>query len=78
MAAGNFYGVIPYEGRYDALQPTLFSFNKNANGFKPVAIIPDFEGEVRDIKWIGTGGGNKLLVIARNNRELVFMQAQKK
>ena len=24
MAAGNFYGVIPYEGRYDALQPTYF------------------------------------------------------
>ena len=24
FAAGNFYGVIPYEGRYDALLPTVF------------------------------------------------------
>ncbi len=78
MAAGNFYGVMPYEGRYDALQPTLFYFNKRINGFKTGATISDFEGEVRDIKWIGTGGRNKLLLIARNNRELVFMQDKKK
>jgi hypothetical protein len=25
MATGNFYGVLPYEGRYDALPPTMFS-----------------------------------------------------
>ena len=78
MAAGNFYGVMPYEGRYDALQPTMFYFNKRINGFKTGATISNFEGEVRDVKWIGTGGGNKLLLIARNNRELVFMQAKKK
>ena len=28
LACGNFYGVIPYEGRYDALQPTFFSYDK--------------------------------------------------
>jgi len=28
LAAGNFYGVLPYEGRYDALVPTIFSFDK--------------------------------------------------
>ena len=78
MAAGNFYGVMPYEGRYDALQPTMFYFNKRINGFKTGATISNFEGEVRDLKWIGTGGRNKLLLIARNNRELVFMQAKKK
>ncbi len=77
MAAGNFFGVIPYEGRYDALQPTMFAFNKKANGFNPVAIIPAFEGEIRDMKWLNTGNGNKLLVIARNNRELVFLQVRK-
>ena len=78
MAAGNFYGVMPYEGRYDALQPTMFYFNKRINGFKTGATISNFEGEVRDVKWIGTGSRNKLLLIARNNRELVFMQAKKK
>ncbi len=31
IAAGNFYGVIPYEGRYDALYPTVFSLIKNNN-----------------------------------------------
>ncbi|MBU9937291.1 MAG: VCBS repeat-containing protein, partial [Ferruginibacter sp.] len=34
LAAGNFYGVVPYEGRYDALLPSVFSFSKPANGFQ--------------------------------------------
>ena len=28
IAAGNFYEVSPFEGRYDALLPTVFSFQK--------------------------------------------------
>ncbi len=74
IAGGNFFGVIPYEGRYDALQPTLFSFSKSENKFKSSSIIADFDGEVRDIKWLKGRGEYKVMVIARNNRELVFMR----
>ncbi len=74
MAAGNFYGVIPYEGRYDALQPTIFSFNKQPKGFDLISNLPAVSGEVRDVKWLNYSGGNKILVIARNNSELVFLK----
>ncbi len=74
IAVGNFYGVIPYEGRYDALQPTVFSFSKKSNGFETEGIMPSIDGEVRDAKWIRTANG-RLLVIARNNKELRFWKA---
>ena len=71
IAGGNFYGVIPYEGRYDALLPTFFSFNKATGGFQTNSNIPLHQGEVRDIKWINSKGG-KVLMIARNNENLQF------
>jgi hypothetical protein len=72
LAGGNFYNVIPYEGRYDALQPTLFSFNKTNNYFDVKANLPSVEGEVRDAKWINSPGGKNVLVVARNNNGLLF------
>jgi hypothetical protein len=72
LAAGNFYGVIPYEGRYDALLPTMFSYNSKSNQFAQTANIPSFDGEARDIKWLNTTGGKKIMVIARNNNILQF------
>ena len=77
LASGNFYGVIPYEGRYDALLPTLFSYNKSAGGFQTVSNIPSVEGEVRDTKWINYAGGKQVLVVARNNERLIFLQQKK-
>ena len=74
ITAGNFYGVTPYEGRYDALLPTIFSFNKNASQFYPSANLPLIDGEARDIKWLNTGGGNKIIVLARNNMPLSFFK----
>jgi len=74
IAAGNFYGVIPYEGRYDALQPSMFTFNKSNNEIKATSIIPDFDGEVRDIKWLKTINGKKIMVIAKNNGKPIFLQ----
>ena len=69
IAGGNFYGTIPYEGKYDALCPTIFSYNKNQ--FNISSILPDVKGEVRDMKWLNTANG-KMLVIARNNDSLLF------
>lgn len=77
LASGNFYGVIPYEGRYDALLPTMFSYNKSAGGFQTVSNIPSVEGEVRDTKWINYAGGKQVLVVARNNKGLIFLQQKK-
>lgn len=77
FAGGNFYGVIPYEGRYDALLPSVFSFDKQKNSFS-VAGLPGIAGEVRDAKWINYTGGAKVLVVARNNRELLFLTPEKR
>jgi enediyne biosynthesis protein E4 len=74
FAAGNFYGVTPYEGRYDALQPTLFSFDKKSSAFGVQSTLPDFNGEVRDAKWINYADGSKVLVVARNNGPLSFLK----
>ena len=74
LASGNFYGVIPYEGRYDALLPTLFSFDNYKGKFNVVTDIPDINGEMRDAKWLNYSGGKKLLVLARNNDSLIFLK----
>ena len=71
FAAGNFYGVLPYEGRYDAMTPTLFSYH-NAQ-FSLQSNLPFIDGEVRDAKWINYSG-KKVLVIARNNDQLIFLK----
>ena len=73
MAAGNFYGVIPYEGRYDALQPTFFSYQKDKTSF-PMKHNLLITGEARDAKWINYAEGEKILVLARNNQPLVFLK----
>ena len=66
IAGGNFYGVIPYEGRYDALFPTVVSFDG-----KTLGNMNTINGEVRDMKWLNTKNG-KVMMIARNNQPLLF------
>jgi hypothetical protein len=74
LAAGNFYGVTPYEGRYDALLPTLFSFNTERPVFNQRLNLSAVDGEIRDAKWLNYTGGTKLLLLARNNNTLVFLK----
>jgi enediyne biosynthesis protein E4 len=74
LAAGNFYGVTPYEGRYDALQPTIISFDKTKETFNSQMALRDFDGEVRDMEWIRSADQNDVLIIARNNSELTFLK----
>jgi hypothetical protein len=74
LAAGNFYGVIPYEGRYDALQPSFFSYNKKNTSFQYDSELASITGEARDAKWINYAGGGKVLIIARNNQPLIFLK----
>lgn len=74
IAGGNFYGTIPYEGRYDALLPTRFSYNTAASSFISGAGIPEADGEIRDMKWVKSTSDSRLLVIARNNSSPVLLK----
>lgn len=72
IAGGNFYGTIPYEGRYDAFYPSMFSFSATQSSV--YATLQTITGEVRDMQWIKTNGTNKLLIVARNNEPLMFLK----
>jgi hypothetical protein len=74
IGSGNFYGTIPYEGRYDALRPTSFVYNKQDSCFVSKTSLPVLDGEVRDAKWIKIANGENMLVLARNNMPLLFFR----
>jgi enediyne biosynthesis protein E4 len=76
ICGGNFYGCMPYEGRYDALNPSSISFDNNGMVVNSKLIFPEMDGEVRDIKWLKTSNGKKIMVVARNNRELSFFKTK--
>jgi len=73
LGMGNLYGVIPYEGRYDALQPTAFTFDADGSHTNNVFKL-DIDGEVRDAKWLKTKGDKKILVVSRSNDKLLFFE----
>lgn len=77
FAAGNFYGTIPYEGRYDAMFPTVFTYDKNKNDFVINSKIPGLRTEARDTKWIKLGDSTNALIIAGNNEPLHFFKPVK-
>jgi hypothetical protein len=68
---GNFYGLKPEVGRYDASYGITF-FGDAGHGFnyiKPAASGLFIKGEVRDVKEVPTRNGNYILM-ARNNDSL--------
>jgi enediyne biosynthesis protein E4 len=74
IATGNFYGVFPYEGLYDALNPTIFQYDKRSGQFTILSQLPALTSEFRDAKWINYSGGKRILILARNNEPLVFLK----
>lgn len=73
LAAGNFYGVTPYEGRYDASYGTVLL--SKANAFKPLSPLQSgllLDGEIRDIKKLRTANNKDLYLVARNNNTLLL------
>jgi hypothetical protein len=73
IAAGNFYGVTPYEGRYDASYGTLLL----GPPYHPVPMTQSglvLEGEIRDSKVLRTKKG-PLFVFSRNDSSLVFYRS---
>jgi hypothetical protein len=79
IACGNFYGVIPYEGRYDADCGNVLLNKKNR--LQPMTNLQSglmLDGEVRSVKKIRTIHNKQLYVFARNNNSLVFYNCQVK
>lgn len=72
IGAGNFYGVIPYEGRYDAQVPVSFVYRSGAPALQH--LFNNITTEVRDLKWIRTISDKKILVVASNNGPLQFLR----
>jgi hypothetical protein len=77
LCAGNFYGVLPYEGIYNASQG-IYLKQTSGNAFAPMPAARSgikINGEVRDIKPLRLANGKTLYIIARNNDALVFYSA---
>jgi len=77
--AGNFYGLKPQTGRFDASYGTFLRQDKQ-HQFQYVAPIQSglfVRGEVRDAQMLNPGGRNPLLLIARNNDNLLLFQKNK-
>lgn len=73
LSAGNLYGVLPYEGRYDAsFGNTLLTAHNGYECQSPVSSGFYVRGEVRDIKPIKLAGHNNAFVVGVNNGQLKF------
>lgn len=72
IAGGNFFDVIPYEGKYDAQPLALFNSTKDKKiNYLYQPGILDLKEQVRDIKWLRTTSGN-VMTVAANNSGLLF------
>jgi enediyne biosynthesis protein E4 len=72
VAGGNFYEVQPYEGRYDAMLPTVFSFKDNAVQFESYI---NQKGCIRSIQPIQMGNAKNYLLMGNNNAALTMLAA---
>ncbi|MGZ3871340.1 MAG: VCBS repeat-containing protein [Mucilaginibacter sp.] len=75
LSGGNFSGVMPYEGRYDADYGDVLLVGKGQNSeyISPVSSGFLLKGEVRDIKKIKTAKGT-IYAVAFNNQEIKFFK----
>ncbi len=73
LFGGNFFGVLPYEGRYDAQALGLFEMTKNKEiKFLQHANFSKLNCEIRDLKWLKINKNNAVLTIGQNNGKLLF------
>jgi hypothetical protein len=78
ITGGNFFNVIPYEGRYDAQPLAVFSADGNKNlTYVHQENLSALPGQVRDIKWMNAGKDGRVLVVARNSEPLKFYRYNK-
>lgn len=70
-AGGNFFDVIPYEGRYDGQPLALFQISGRDARYLHQPSLFNLAGQVRDMRWLRRKG-DSVLAVARNNEPLVF------
>jgi hypothetical protein len=76
LLGGNFFGVTPVRGRYDASRGLLLRGAGNGR-FVPVEMERsnlDLEGQVRSMALLRRAGGDRLIVVARNDDKLAFIR----
>jgi len=76
LCAGNFTGVFPFEGFYDAGYGMVLTgmANNDFTELHPWQTGLFVKGEVRDVKLIKTKKGESLYAIARNNNSILFLK----
>lgn len=78
LCGGNFFDVIPYEGRYDAQALSVFQVdNKNNIISVKQPELAAVKGQVRDVKWLQTIKNDSIVIVARNNEHLIIMKLNK-
>ena len=76
LLGGNFHGVTPVRGRYDASYGLLLRGSGNGR-FVAVGMAESnlsIEGQVRGMGMLRRAGGDRLVVVARNDDRLVFLR----
>jgi hypothetical protein len=71
LATGNFYEVLPYEGRYDAMLPVLFTIK--GQQMNKLGVLEE-KGAVRNCKQVLLKNGEILLLLVRNNAPITVMK----
>lgn len=78
LAGGNFYGLKPEVGRHDSNFGVFLKGDGQGN-FTPISYDKTglyFRGEVRDIKAINIRGGDKAILVGRNDAPTVLFKKQ--
>jgi hypothetical protein len=76
VLGGNFYGVTPVRGRYDASYG-LMLHGLGDGSFQPVDMEASnlvIEGQVRHMKLLRHANGDRLIVVARNDNTLQIIR----
>ncbi|MDQ4079909.1 MAG: FG-GAP-like repeat-containing protein, partial [Gemmatimonadota bacterium] len=76
LLGGNFDGVTPLRGRYDASYGLLLR-GDGTGRFTAVALEEsglEIEGQVRDMKWFRNANGGRAVAVARNNDALMVLR----
>jgi hypothetical protein len=79
LVGGNFYGVTPMLGRYDASYGLMLR-GDGKGGFTPVDMERSnlvIDGQVRDMKTLRAANGGRLIVVARNNDKVLIIRLNK-
>ncbi|MBC7826223.1 MAG: hypothetical protein H7122_00650 [Chitinophagaceae bacterium] len=74
LVAGNLYGVAPFEGRYDALMPTILrgALKMKTERFLMYETL-NIQGEIRHMRKITLANNMTAIILAINNQPLRFL-----